>query len=88
MEGEGRIRKSLKTSDKSLALREAERLTIDARAAQMAGAKVLAASIAECLECLARYEEHQDDRLARGGMRRQSPAQERCVSKAIKGFIH
>jgi integrase len=66
VEGEGRIRKSLKTSDKSLALREAERLTLDARAAQMAGNKVLASTLAQCL---AHYEEHQDDRMLRGEIR-------------------
>ena len=66
VEGEGRIRKSLKTTDKSLALRGAERLTLDARAAQMSGNKVLASTLAECL---ARYEQHQDDRIARGEVR-------------------
>ena len=66
VDGEGRIRKSLKTTDKSLALREAERLTLDARAAQMAGNKVLSSTLAECL---AHYEQHQDDRIARGEVR-------------------
>ncbi len=66
VEGEGRIHKSLKTSDKSLALREAERLTLDATAAQMAGNKVLASTLAQCL---AHYEEHQDDRMLLGEIR-------------------
>ena len=66
IEGEGRIRKSLKTTDKGLALREAERLTLDAKAAQVAGHRVLAGTLAECL---AHYEVHQQDRIARGEIR-------------------
>ena len=66
VEGEGRIRKSLKTTDKGLALREAERLTLDAKAAQVAGHRVLAGTLAECL---AQYEAHQQDRMARGEIR-------------------
>ena len=66
VEGEGRIRRSLKTTDKGLALREAERLTLDAKAAQSAGHRVLAGTLAECL---ARYEEHQQERMDRGEIR-------------------
>ena len=41
-------------------------MTLDARAAEMAGNKLLASTLAECL---ALYEQHQDDRVARGEVR-------------------
>lgn len=64
--GEGRIRKSLKTTDKCVALAEAERLTLDAKSAQAHGRRVISSTIGEAI---AHFEERQMLRLARGEIR-------------------
>lgn len=64
--GEGRIRKSLKTTDRRMALAEAERLTLDAKAAQAHGRRVISSTVAEAI---AHYEELQMLRLTRGEIR-------------------
>jgi len=64
--GEGRIRQSLKTTDKAFATREAERLTLEAKSAVAAGTRVVAGSLGECADA---YELHQQDRLRRGEIR-------------------
>lgn len=65
-QGEERIRKSLKTTDKRIALVEAERLTLDAKAAQSHERRVISSSVAEAI---ADYEELQMLRLTRSEIR-------------------
>ncbi len=61
-----RFRKCLETVDKALAIRTAEGLVLDALARQQAGQKVLAATLAEVID---KWEQLQNDRLARGEIR-------------------
>lgn len=64
--GQGRIRQSLKTTDKAFATREAERLTLEAKSAVAAGVRVKAGTLGECVDA---YVLHQQDRLRRGEIR-------------------